>query len=345
MDAPRAPTSAIVSERRTRPPRPRRRRGSPIASEAPLKRLLPVVLSVLLVLLIAVAAWLWTPDRPRAELEARWLAAPTDLVELAGTRVHVRDEGPRDAPAIVLLHGFGSSLQTWDEWAAVLRGRWRVLRLDLPGHGLTGPDATGDYRDARSHALIDALLDARGLSRATLVGHSIGGRIAWSYAAARPARVERLVLVAPDGFASPGFEYGRAPDVPAVLGAMRWALPRAALRANLEPAFADPARLTEALVERYHALMLAPGNRDAMLARMRQTVLEDPRPRLATLAIPVLLVWGERDAMIPVANADDYLKALRRAELVRLPGVGHVPQEEAPDASAKAVAAWLERGG
>jgi pimeloyl-ACP methyl ester carboxylesterase len=304
-----------------------------------LKRSLSIVL---LALLGIGSAWLWTPDRPRAELEARWLASPADLADLAGTRVHVRDEGPRDAPAVVLLHGFGSSLQTWDAWAAALGGRWRVLRLDLPGHGLTGPDPTGDYGDTRSHALLDALLDTRGLARATIVGHSIGGRIAWSYAAARPGRIERLVLVAPDGFASPGFEYGRAPDVPAVLGAMRWALPRAALRANLEAAFADPARLTDGLVDRYHALMLAPGNRDAMLARMRQTVLQDPRPRLATIEAPVLLLWGERDAMIPVANADDYVEALRHAALVRLPGVGHVPQEEAPDASVRAVVAWLD---
>ncbi|MEI7446241.1 MAG: alpha/beta fold hydrolase [Burkholderiales bacterium] len=300
---------------------------------------------VLLALVVAAGAWLWTPDRPRAELEAKWLASPSDLVELAGTRVHVRDEGPRDAPTIVMVHGFGSSLQTWDAWAAALRDRWRVLRLDLPGHGLSGPDATGDYGDARSHAILDALLDARGLRRVVLVGHSIGGRIAWSYAAARPARVERLVLVAPDGFASPGFEYGRAPDVPAVLGAMRWALPRAALKANLEPAFADPTRLTDALVDRYHELLLVPGNRDAMLARMRQTVLQDPVPRLASIEAPVLLVWGDRDAMIPVANADDYRKAIRHADLATLPGVGHVPQEESPGASARVVSDWLARRG
>lgn len=298
---------------------------------------------VVLVLLVAGAAWVWTPDRPRAELEARWLVSASDMVELAGTRIHLRDEGPTEAAPIVMLHGLGSSLHTWDRWAEALRGRWRVLRLDLPGHGLSGPDATGDYSDARSHALLDALIAQRGVSRIVLVGHSIGGRIAWSYAAARPDRVACLVLVAPDGFASPGFEYGRAPEVPAVLEAMRWALPRAALRANLEPAFADPTRLDDALLDRYHTLMLAPGNREAMLARMRQTVLQDPLPRLAAIDVPVLLVWGERDAMIPVANAQDYLKALSRAELIRLPDVGHVPQEEAAAASAQAVAGWLAR--
>ncbi len=295
------------------------------------------------VALTAAAAWLWTPDRDRAALEARWLASPSDRVEIAGTRLHLRDEGPRDAPALLLVHGFGSSLHTWDAWAGPLRERFRVLRLDLPGHGLSDPDPGGDYTDARTHALIDAVLDARGLARATLVGHSIGGRIAWSYAARSPARVERLVLVAPDGFASPGFEYGRAPDVPAAAIAMRWVLPRTLLRSALAPAFGDPATLTDALLERYHALMLGPGTRDAMLARMRQTVLQDPVPRLRTLRMPVLLLWGERDAMVPIPNADDYLAALTDATLARLPGIGHVPQEEAPAASLEAVRTFLDR--
>lgn len=306
------------------------------------RRRVAIAAAPLLVALGALGAWLWTPDRDLAALESRWLAAPTDLVSLAGTRVHLRDEGPRDAPAVLMLHGFGASLHTWDAWAERLRADRRVLRIDLPGHGLSGPDATGDYSDARSHALIDALLEARGVTRATLVGHSIGGRIAWGYAGRTPHRVERLVLVAPDGFASPGVEYGRSPEVPATAVAMRWALPRALLRAALEPAYADPEVLTDALLERYHALMRAPGNRDALIARMRQTVLEDPVPTLRRLPMPVLLLWGERDAMIPVANADDYLAALPRGRLVRLPGVGHVPQEEAPGASLGAIRAFLD---
>ena len=197
------------------------------------------------VVLAAAIVALWTPDRPWATLESRWLKYRADLWIVEGTRLHVRDEGPRDAPALVLIHGLGSSLQTWDTWAVVLREHWRVIRLDLPGHGLSGPDSTGDYRDARTHALLTALLDRLDLRTATLVGHSIGGRIAWSYAAVHPDRVHALVLVAPDGFASPGFEYGRAPSVPSVMAVMEVALPRFVLKANLAPAFHDPAALDE----------------------------------------------------------------------------------------------------
>ena len=286
--------------------------------------------AVVLLVAALVLYWLWTPDKPRAILEAKYLDARADMVEVGGWHLHVRDTGPKAAPAVILLHGFGASLHTWEAWARALATDHRVIRFDLPGSGLSWPDPAGDYSDTRSIELLLALMDRLGVARASLVGNSIGGRIAWRFAAAHPARVDRLVLVSPDGFASPGFAYGKAPAVPFVLRAMRYALPAAVLRMNLAPAYADPAVLTDALVTRYHDLMLAPGARDAMLARMGQTVLVDPLPLLRRIEAPTLLLWGERDAMIPFANSADYMRAIAGSRLVSLPGVGHLPQEEAP---------------
>ena len=280
--------------------------------------------------LLALLAWAWTPDLPRAELEARYLRSPADLVEIAGTRLHLRDEGPREAPALLFLHGFGSSLQTWDDWADDLARDHRVLRLDLPGSGLSPPDPSGDYTDARTVAILLALLDARGIARVTPIGNSIGGRIAWTFASRHPERTEKLVLISPDGFASPGFDYDKPPEVGLAVQLMRWLLPRALLRASLAPAYADPRAMTEARVTRYHELMRGPGTREAMIARMAQTVRSDPVPQLQRIQAPTLLLWGEQDALIPFANAADYLRALPHARLVALPGIGHLPQEEAP---------------
>ena len=290
------------------------------------------------------AYWLWTPDKNRALLESRYLAAPGDSVQVKDWRLHVRDTGPKDAPAAVLIHGFGASLHTWESWAKVLSGDLRVIRFDLPGSGLSAPDPAGDYSDARSMALLIALMDQLGVQRAHLVGHSIGGRIAWTFAARHPERVGRLVLVAPDGFASSGFEYGKAPEVPAMLAAMRYVLPKPLLRMNLQPAYANPGFLTDELTTRYHDLMLAPGARDAMLARLRQTVLIDPLPLLKTISAPTLLVWGERDAMIPFENSAEYLKAVPDVRRIAVPEVGHLPQEEAPAAAIEAVHAFLRAG-
>jgi pimeloyl-ACP methyl ester carboxylesterase len=281
-----------------------------------------------LILLVALAFWLWTPDRSRDELEARYLSSPTDLVDMGGFRLHIRDTGLKSAPTIILLHGFGSSLQTWDLWAEPLERTHRVVRLDLPGAGLSDPDPTGDYTDARTHALILKLMDKLEIKQAVFVGNSLGGRIAWTFTAKHPDRVSKLVLIAPDGFASPGFAYGQKAEVPALLSIMSYVLPKALYRPNIEAAYANPKRLTDAVFDRYYDLTLAPGSRDALLARMQQTVLVDPRPILPKITQPVLLLWGKKDALIPVANAQDYLKALPNATLTTFDNLGHVPHEE-----------------
>ncbi len=296
----------------------------------------------LAVLLSGLMFWLWTPDKSSASLYAKYLLRQDDLVDLNGVQLHVRDSGPRDAPAIVLLHGLGSSLHSWDGWAQALESRYRVIRLDLPGSGLSPPDPAGDYTDARVVGLLKALLERLGVERAYFAGNSIGGRIAWSFAAAHTGHVAGLVLVSPDGFASPGFEYGVAPKVPLMMQAMRFVLPKWMLRANVEIAYADKKALTDAAMDRYYDLMLAPGNRAALLARMEQTVLAPPETRLRSIKAPVLLLWGEKDAMIPIANAEDYLRNLADAKLVRLPALGHVPQEENPDTSVAPVLKFLD---
>jgi len=299
------------------------------------------IVAAALLLIVALAGWLWTPDLDRAELEARYATAPSQFVEVAGLRLHLRDTGPKAAPALILLHGFGSSLHVWEPWAQGLESDNRVIRYDQPGAGLTGADPTGDYSDERGMAVLLALMDRLGIARATVVGHSMGGRLAWRFAAEHPERVAKLVLVAPDGFASPGFEYGKAPAVPAVARLMPWVLPKPVLRMSLEPAYAEPAAMTDELVTRYDELMRAPGVRRAVLARMEQMNLQDPVPFLRRIEAPTLLIWGGRDAMIPIAHAADYLRALPHARRVTVPGAGHLPQEEAPAAALPELRAFL----
>lgn len=300
-----------------------------------------IIFAGLAIILLAAGLWLWTPDRPLHQLESRYLRGPTNIVDVAGTSLRIRDEGPANAPAVILLHGLGSSLETWEGWAPDLKSTHRVISIDFPGHGLSGPDLTGDYSDTRTLALLVAVMDERQIERATFIGNSIGGRIAWTMAAKHPERVSKLVLIAPDGFASPGFAYGKPPEIPALLSATEYILPKALLKANIATAYADPAKLDPETVQRYHDLMLAPGNRQAMVSRMKATVLIDPLPLLGTIDAPVLLLWGEKDAMIPVGNAQDYLAALPDARLVVLEGVGHVPQGESPAAALAPVKAFL----
>lgn len=302
----------------------------------------PILLLLALAVLAGAGVYLYAPDRSRAALEAKYRVAASDYVTVAGIRLRVRDEGPRQGRTIVLLHGFGSSLETWDAWAAGLTTTHRVIRFDLPGFGLTGPDPGNDYSDARAMVILAALMDKLGVTQASVIGNSLGGRLAWMFAVSHPDRVEKLVLVSPDGFASPGFDYGKAPDVPLMMRALPYTLPRAMLRASLAPAYGDPAHLTDAVVTRYRDMMLAPGVRGAILARTSQTILRDPTQLLGRIQAPTLLLWGERDGMIPFANAAAYLRLIPHARLVALPGLGHVPFEEAPAGSLVSVEDFLK---
>jgi len=184
-------------------------------------------------------------------------------------------------------------------------------------------------------------MDHYGIAKASLIGNSMGGKLAWKFAAAHPERVDRLVLVSPDGFASPGQQYNQRESVPSMVRLMRYALPKPLLKMNLVPAYGDPDRLTDQIVTRYHDLLLAPGAREAMIAVMEQTELVEPGPLLQNIKAPTLLLWGEKDAMIPLANANDYLKSLPDSRLVVLPGLGHVPHEEAPSTSILSLKAFL----
>jgi pimeloyl-ACP methyl ester carboxylesterase len=122
---------------------------------------------------------------------------------------------------------------------------------------------------------------------------------------------------------------------------MQYVLPKALLQMNLEPSYGDPSVMSTATVDRYHHLMLAPGVRKALLARMEQTVLVPPEPLLRSIKAPVLLLWGEKDALIPFSNAADYAKNVPDIRLVSFPELGHVPHEEAPELSLTPSRAFL----
>ena len=293
--------------------------------------------------LLALSVWLaWTPDKTEQVLMQSYSRPGTVRLMVQQQPVFVQDSGWRDAPVVLLLHGFGASLQAWDDWAPALEKNLRVLRIDIPGFGLSGPAVNHDYSDAADVARVIALLDQLGVQQVIMAGHSMGGRIAWNLAATHPERVSQLVLLAPDGFPDPNAKSDKTYEVPTLLGLMQYSLPQWALRmGGVAPAFADNSQLTPPMMQRYHDMMLAPGVRTALLERMRQTRNSDPVARLQSITVPTLLIWGEKDAFIPVGNAQDYLKAMPQAKLVTLPGVGHVLHEEAPQASVQVVLDFL----
>ena len=284
---------------------------------------------------------LWAPDMALSELKLRYGSDSQHVVQVDGLNIHYKDTGPKDAPVVLLLHGFGSSLQTWDVWAAKLESHYRVIRLDLPGFGLTGPSPLHDYSEAGDLATLMHFVDKLGVASFSVIGHSMGGKMAWGLAAAAPDRVKALVLMAPDGFPE-AKDIGTKPyAMPSVMGVIKFSLPKFLVRKSIEPAFFDVNALSDSLVDRYYDMLRAPGVRAAILERSNQTIYTDPVPRLKKIKAPTLLIWGEQDQMIPSSNAQSYAHVLSDSQTVLLPKLGHLVQEEQPEIALAHVAAFL----
>jgi pimeloyl-ACP methyl ester carboxylesterase len=301
----------------------------------------------LLVVAIAGAFLIFrVPDTDPTEMRAKYGGPPSQFIELAdGRSVHLRDEGPRDAPAIVLLHGSNADLHTWQPWVEDLREDYRVIRFDQRGHGLTGPASDGDYSREAFVTDVDRVADALSLERFVLAGNSMGGGIAMAYALAHPERLAGLVLVDAsgarverDGGGNLAFTLARLPGVGALLSSV---LPRSLVERSLRQSVANEAVVTPEAVDRYWELARYPGNRAATAERFATRAADFSADRIAKASVPVLVMWGEEDALIPYAAAGWYKEHLPNATLAAYPGIGHLPMEEAPERSVADLRAWL----
>lgn len=303
--------------------------------------------ALVLIAVLATAGWflLQRPDIPYATLEQRYGYADSRYMDLpGGVRAHYRDLGPRDAPAIVLVHGFSASTHAWDAWVRALSGEYRVVVLDLPGHGLTRtPAGYAAGRDGFG-TVVDQVTGQLGLTRFTLGGNSMGGGVAWAYALDHGDKVQRLILVDAAGW--PMTQKGGA----SIFAIMRNPLGRKLLRnidtrplvaQGLRAAYLDPKLVTPALINRYVDLARAPGHRDILLSLQTGPRREATAADLSRIHVPTLVMVGQEDRLIPAADGEKFHKAIPGATLILYPGVGHVPMEQIPDRSVADLKAWL----
>jgi len=290
------------------------------------------VLALLLVAVAVPAIAFWAPDQPVSALQGRWAPPPSQFVAVDGMSFHLRDEGPRDDPSpIVLLHGTSSSLHTWEGWVAGLRQQRRVITFDLPGFGLTGRAPDADYTIEAQVRHVLAVLDHLGVQRCVLGGNSLGGAIAWAVATASPERVDRLILVDSAGYpvASKsvpiGFRLARNPVLAPLMNSI---LPRSMVESSVRNVFGHPERVTPELVDRYFAMTVRAGNRQALIQRMAQPRWGADTSALKTLRQPTLIIWGGQDRLIPPAAGDRFDADIPDSRLVVFADLGHVPQEE-----------------
>jgi len=311
-------------------------------------KLLSVLIGV--VILGLAAAWLKLrgPDIPYATLEAKYADSASHFVDLpAGFHVHYRDEGDPNRPLLVLLHGFGDSFTSWEGWVHELKGKFHVISLDFPGHGLTRAPEGYELTGAGLADFVDAFAAKLALPKFAVAGNSMGGGAAWQLAVRHPDRIDALILVD-----AAGFPNEKPPaEVPLAFKLLQYPIGRAVLRnidnrplidEGLKTDVYDKSLITPALVDRWAEFQRAPGHRAILIGVNFGAQTQATADVLGAIKVPTLVLHGESDVLIDPASARKFTAAIPGARLITYPHVGHLPQIEIPQRSAADVAAFLE---
>jgi len=338
-----------------------------------MKFLFKLVFWLLLIALVAagVAFLIYrTPDIAREELAAQYMTAAQRFERLStGAEMRIEERNCGDeAPSLLLVHGSNASLETWDAVTGRLAAQFCVVRVDLRGHGLTGRVAGDDYTAAAMAADLEALREMLAIPRWIVVGHSMGGRVAASYALAHPQATAGLVLVAAagapnaDAIAAAGLTLdprGAPPEAPAtprstplafrlaqlpgVNRLIEYVTPRDLIAGGLRASMTDQSLITEAMIDRYWRMLRMTGSRAA--TRIRFSTPETPLApqNLSGFTAPVAIIWGEADRVVSPRGAFRYQAVWPEAAFHLYEGIGHIPQEEAPDRFVTDLSAFVAR--
>ena len=287
-------------------------------------------------------------DIPLDSLEKKYSNPASSFISADGIDVHFRDEGdPADSIPIILIHGTASSLHTFDAWADSLKKIHRVVRMDLPAFGLTGPFPDRNYSMAHYTAFLKGFLSALKIKQCVLAGNSLGGEIAWNFTLEQPTMVTKLILIDAAGYplhsksVPIAFQMAR---MPIVRNLFTYVTPRFMVKSSVENVYFDRSKVTEALIDRYYELTLRKGNRQAFVDRLNSSADTSAIKNIRNIQQPTLILWGANDLLIPVDNAYKFDADLPNDTLVILDNSGHVPMEESPLESLKPVLDFLKTG-
>ncbi len=305
-------------------------------------------LKQLIILLSLLLLVLYGPiynDISVSDLKTIYANEHSQFIEIDGMQVHYKDEG-KGFP-IVLIHGTASSLHTWDAWTTELIKTNRVIRMDLPAFGITGPNATADYTINAYTSFLHTFLNKIKVDKSHLAGNSLGGNIAWNYAAEHPEQIEKLILVDASGLPTnkPQPAVFKMAKTPILNSLFLSVTPKFFIKKNMKEVYADETKITDELVTRYHKMALRQGNRQAFIDRAKIDFKLDSKvnlEKLKSIQTPTLLIWGAQDNWIPLNNGKRMDSMMQNSKLVILENSGHVPMEENPEESLMVLRKFLK---
>ncbi len=310
-------------------------------------KFLKYLLLVIIILVLGFVALNWKNDVSVEELKKKYANSESEFVEIDGMQVHFRDQGiSTDTLPIVLIHGTGASLHTWEGWVSELKNEHRIITLDLPAYGLTGPNQTGDYSQDYYVSFMDKFLSKLNIKRCVLGGNSLDGGITWAYALEHSEKVSKMILVDAGGYPMVSksvpiaFQIARMP----VIGNLfKYVLPHSIIEKSLQNVYVHDDRITPELIERYYDLASREGNRKAFLDRMKSMVNNDKYLKIKTLTMPTLIIWGKEDGLIPLDVAEKFHRDLPNDTMIVFKDLGHTPMEEDPMTTVATVKDFLAK--
>ncbi len=281
---------------------------------------------------------------PLEELKKQYTYEDSKIMNIVGMNVHYRVTGSGEP--LVLLHGTGSSLHTWEAWTDQLSNQYQVISIDLPGFGLTGKHFANDYSIKAYTDFLDIFLDKLGVTKINLAGNSLGGHIAWQYALDHSNRVNKLILLNSSGFSKEDADLSlafRLANTPVLNKFMLRVTPKSLVESSLEEVYHNDNKVTDKLVDRVHALQLRRGNRQAFIDKSSFDYA-DRSADLKNIQCPTLIQWGKADEWFPKRWAKKFETAIPNGRLIMYDKAGHVPMEELPTETAQDVLQFLESG-
>jgi pimeloyl-ACP methyl ester carboxylesterase len=300
----------------------------------------------LLVLIVGICFFYWENDIPLETLKTRYASKSSAFVDVMQMKVHYRDEGfKNDSVPLVLIHGTGASLHTWEESVNLLKDSFRIITMDLPAYGLKGPNPERVYSQEFYVKFIHEFLTSIHVDKSIIGGNSLGGAIAWNYAHQYPEKVKKLILIDAAGYPmvseSKPIAFTLA-QIPVLKYLLNYVTPRFLAEKSVSNVYEDPSKVTDKLVDRYYELFLREGNRQAFVDRMNFSEYPGYLEKIRGIQVPALILWGANDKLIPVENALKFHNDLLYNSLVILEKTGHVPMEEAPERTVAAIRLFLK---
>ena len=304
------------------------------------KNLLIGLFAVIVLALVA-SPFLISSDLLRHDVIAKYRNDASFIYELpSGARAHIRDEGNKQGPPLLLIHGSNASLHTWEPWVRTLSEHYRLISFDLPGHGLTGATPEDDYSVDAMANFTREIADLFQLDKVSLAGNSMGGAVALKFALDNPKRVAALIPVSSGGMAVDADETSvgafNLVGSPAGRMMMRYITPRFIIASTLRGVVADPDNfVTYEMIDRYWEMLRMTGSRDATIQRFAGYQTRAPlEPHLSKIKAPTLLLWGQQDQLIKVKYGLRMNEAISRSLLIIYPQAGHLAHEETPQKTA-----------